>query len=85
MAEKLVDLANDPTTDLGSPEVLPKTIKVMMHQQVIYCDDSASIVNAKGRREQRWLNQERLALCIARTTARTLPNEDVAIRFINRS
>jgi len=37
MAKKLVDLANDPTSDLASPEVLPKTIKVTMHQQVIYC------------------------------------------------
>ncbi len=37
IAKKTVDLANDPTTDLGSPEVLPKTIKVTMHQQVIYC------------------------------------------------
>jgi hypothetical protein len=37
MAKKMVDLANDPSTELGSPEVLPKTIKVTMHQQVIYC------------------------------------------------
>jgi hypothetical protein len=37
LAKKAVDLANDPKTDLGSPEVLPKTIEVTLHQQVIYC------------------------------------------------
>lgn len=41
IAKKAVDLANDPDTDLGSPEVLPKTIKVTMHQQVIYCGNQA--------------------------------------------
>lgn len=37
IAKRAVDLANDPTTDLGCPDVLPKTIQVTMHQQVIYC------------------------------------------------
>jgi hypothetical protein len=37
LAQKSVDLANDPSTDLGSTKLLPKTIKVTMHQQVIYC------------------------------------------------
>jgi hypothetical protein len=43
IAKKAVDLANDPTTDLGSPEVLPKTIQVTMHQQVIYCGNQAQL------------------------------------------
>ncbi|KAE8449111.1 hypothetical protein EG329_008494 [Mollisiaceae sp. DMI_Dod_QoI] len=86
LAKKTVDLANDPTTDLGSPEVLPKTIKVTMHQQVLYCDDSGSMVNAKGRAESRWENQKLLALRIARTTTRILPDgEGVALRFINQT
>ena len=37
LAKKTVELSNDTSTDLGSPEVLPKTIKVTLHQQVIYC------------------------------------------------
>ncbi|KAF2807333.1 uncharacterized protein BDZ99DRAFT_421356 [Mytilinidion resinicola] len=86
IAKKAVDLANDPTTDLGSPEVLPKTIKVTMHQQVIYCDDSSSMVNAKGTAEKRWENQKSLALRIARTMTRILPDrEGVALRFINQT
>jgi hypothetical protein len=44
IAKKAVDLANDPTTDLGSPEVLPKTIQVTMHQQVIYCGNQAKFL-----------------------------------------
>ncbi|KAF2801990.1 uncharacterized protein BDZ99DRAFT_577208 [Mytilinidion resinicola] len=86
IAKKAVDLANDPTTDLGSPEVLPKTIKVTMHQQVIYCDDSSSMVTAKGTAEKRWENQKSLALRIARTMTRILPDrEGVALRFINQT
>ena len=37
IAKKAVDLAKDTSSDLGSEEVLPKTIQVTMHQQVIYC------------------------------------------------
>jgi hypothetical protein len=106
MAKKLVDLANDPTSDLAAPEVLPKTIKVTMHQQVIYCgktlltysnsspfysrsrnaDDSSSMTNAKGRLEERWENQKRLASRIAVTTTEILPDDEgVALRFINQS
>lgn len=40
LAQKSVDLANDPNTDLGSTKILPKTIQVTMHQQVIYCGKS---------------------------------------------
>jgi len=85
IAKKAVDLANDPTTDLGSPEVFSKTIQVTMHQQVIYCDDSSSMVNQKGRAEERWESQKGLALRIARNTTRILPDGDgVALRFINQ-
>jgi hypothetical protein len=37
IAKKTVDLSNDTSTSLGEPEVLPKTVKVNLHQQVIYC------------------------------------------------
>lgn len=40
IAQKSVDLANDPDTDLGSPELLQKTVRVSLHQQVIYCGKS---------------------------------------------
>ncbi|OAL53539.1 hypothetical protein IQ07DRAFT_667503 [Pyrenochaeta sp. DS3sAY3a] len=86
MAQKTVDLANDVTTELGNPDLLPKTIQVTMHQQVIYCDDSASMVNENGTRERRWQNQKDLAARIAQITTRILPNgKGVALRFINQT
>ncbi|KAK1828989.1 hypothetical protein QBC39DRAFT_415165 [Podospora conica] len=86
MAKKLADLANDPTTDLGAPDLLPKTIKVTMHQQIIYCDDSSSMINTKGRREERWESQNALCQRIARLTTEALPDgEGVGIRFINQT
>ncbi|EJP62289.1 Ankyrin repeat-containing protein [Beauveria bassiana ARSEF 2860] len=79
MAKKVLDLADDLTTDLGTTDVLPKIIKVTMHQHVIYCDDSRSM-----RRNTQWENQKSLALSIARTVTRILPDgEGVALRFIN--
>lgn len=43
------------------------------------------MINSKGRAENRWENQKLLALRIARTTTRILPDgEGVAFRFINR-
>jgi hypothetical protein len=41
MAKKTVELAKDTSSDLGSAGVLPKTIEVTMHQQVIYCGNQA--------------------------------------------
>jgi hypothetical protein len=37
LAKKATELKNDPTTPLGQPDLLPKVIKVTLHQQVIYC------------------------------------------------
>jgi hypothetical protein len=37
LAKKATELQNDPTTVLGQPDLLPKVIKVTLHQQVIYC------------------------------------------------
>lgn len=34
LAKKAVELKDDP---LGQPDLLPKVIKVTLHQQVIYC------------------------------------------------
>ncbi|KAI0798931.1 hypothetical protein GGR55DRAFT_684464 [Xylaria sp. FL0064] len=84
LAQKSVDLAQDATTDLGCSELMPKTMQVTMHQQVIYCGN-ASMNNAKGRREERWKNQKALALRITRITTRILPDgEGVALVFINK-
>ncbi|KAL8354818.1 hypothetical protein RB601_000537 [Gaeumannomyces tritici] len=80
MARKVADLEKDPDTDLGKPGVLAKTIKVTMHQQVFYCDDSSST-----RHENRWQTQRDLVKRIARITTRILPEgEGVALRFINQ-
>jgi len=37
VAKNIVELKKDTSTSLGSKELLPKTIKVSLHQQVIYC------------------------------------------------
>jgi hypothetical protein len=37
LAKKVTELANDKTTPLGQPDLLPKMIGVTLHQQVIYC------------------------------------------------
>ncbi|KAK7752770.1 hypothetical protein SLS62_005322 [Diatrype stigma] len=80
LAQKTADLENDPTTPLGNRELLPKTIKVSLHQQVLYCDDSSSM-----KRDGRWDSQRKLVERITRITTRILPEgEGVALRFINQ-
>ena len=37
IARNSADLEKDPDTALGESDVLPKTIKVSLHKQVIYC------------------------------------------------
>ncbi|KAJ7697272.1 hypothetical protein B0H14DRAFT_3039294 [Mycena olivaceomarginata] len=81
LAKKATELKDDPSTPLGQPDLLPKTIKVTLHQQVIYCDDSSSM-----KREGRWAAQVRLVQKIAQITTRILPEGDgVALRFINQN
>ncbi|KAJ7749277.1 ankyrin repeat-containing domain protein [Mycena maculata] len=81
LAKKATELENDPSTPLGQPDLLPKTIKVTLHQQVIYCDDSGSM-----KRDGRWDAQVRLVKKIAQITTRILPEGDgVALRFINQN
>ncbi|UKZ56976.1 hypothetical protein TrVGV298_010824 [Trichoderma virens] len=41
LAKKASDLENDPSTPLGSKELLPKTIKVNLHQQAILYDSGS--------------------------------------------
>ncbi|KAJ6452282.1 ankyrin repeat-containing domain protein [Mycena sanguinolenta] len=80
LAKKATELKDDPNTPLGQPDLLPKTIKVTLHQQIIYCDDSASM-----KRDGRWDAQVRLVKKIAQITTRILPEGDgVALRFINQ-
>ncbi|KAK4205461.1 hypothetical protein QBC40DRAFT_270994 [Triangularia verruculosa] len=80
IALKATELSNDQSTDLGSKDLLPKTVKVSLHKQVIYCDDSSSM-----HRENRWVYQKDLVLRIAKISTRILPErEGVALRFINQ-
>ncbi|KAF7361170.1 putative ankyrin repeat protein [Mycena sanguinolenta] len=80
LAKKATELKDDPNTPLGQPDLLPKTIKVTLHQQVIYCDDSSSM-----KRDGRWDAQVQLVKKIAQITTRVLPEGDgVALRFINQ-
>lgn len=46
VAKNAVELENDTSTSLGCPDVLPKTIKVSLHQQVIYCGKRLEIGNS---------------------------------------
>ncbi|KAI2466904.1 ankyrin [Annulohypoxylon bovei var. microspora] len=80
LAQKAVDLENDTSTSLGCKELLPKTIKVSLHQQVLYCDDSSSM-----RKDGRWDSQKSLIERITKITTRILPEgEGVLLRFINQ-
>ncbi|KAK7016334.1 putative ankyrin repeat protein [Favolaschia claudopus] len=80
LAKKATELKDDPSTPLGQPDLLPKTIKVTLHQQVIYCDDSSSM-----KRDGRWEAQVRMVKKITQITTRVLPEGDgVALRFINQ-
>ncbi|KAK9772376.1 hypothetical protein SCAR479_10914 [Seiridium cardinale] len=81
VAQRAADLADDPTTPICRKDLLPKTISVSLHQQVLYCDDSGSM-----KRDGRWDAQRNLANRIARITTRILPpGEGVALRFINQN
>ncbi|KAJ7031716.1 hypothetical protein C8F04DRAFT_1397042 [Mycena alexandri] len=81
LAKKVTELENDPRTPLGQPNLLHKMIKVSLHQQVIYCDDSSSM-----KRDGRWDAQVQLVKKIAQITTRILPEGDgVALRFINQN
>ncbi|KAK9413815.1 hypothetical protein SUNI508_11633 [Seiridium unicorne] len=81
VAQRTADLADDPTTPICQKDLLPKTISVSLHQQVLYCDDSGS-----RKRDGRWDAQRNLANRIARITTRILPpSEGVALRFINQN
>ncbi|KAG9219142.1 hypothetical protein CCMSSC00406_0001552 [Pleurotus cornucopiae] len=78
IAQKAVDLQAD--TDGGDNVDLPKTIKVTLHQQVIYCDDSQSM-----EKEDRWEKQKKLVERITKITTRLLPDDEgIALRFINQ-
>ncbi|KIW89829.1 uncharacterized protein Z519_09258 [Cladophialophora bantiana CBS 173.52] len=80
VAKNAVELQNDTSTTLDSPEVLPKTSKVALYQQAIYCDVSGSM-----KREDRWKSQKNLVERTAKITTRVLPKgEGVALRFINQ-
>jgi hypothetical protein len=42
MARKAAGLAKDSATPLGRKDLLPKTVSVTLHQQVIYCGERLS-------------------------------------------
>lgn len=43
LARKATELSKNPNTDLGSEALLPKTIQVSLHQQVIYYGEMLNI------------------------------------------
>ncbi|EWG41422.1 hypothetical protein FVEG_03546 [Fusarium verticillioides 7600] len=78
VAKKAANLEKE-DEPLGDKDTLPKTIKVSLHQQVIYCGNSSM------KREGRWANQKALIGRIAKITTKILPDgEGVALRFINQ-
>jgi hypothetical protein len=48
LARKTIELKNDPSTDFGSQDILPKTIKVSLYQQVIYCGERPGFPSLLG-------------------------------------
>ncbi|OTA98430.1 hypothetical protein M426DRAFT_113088 [Hypoxylon sp. CI-4A] len=84
LAEKASALAEDPSTPICCEDLLPKTVQVTMHQQVLYCDDSGSMRHPNNSGD-RWNSQNQLINRIARITTRILPEgEGVYLRYINR-
>ncbi|KAL7946317.1 hypothetical protein V8C42DRAFT_344171 [Trichoderma barbatum] len=80
LTKKVSELENDPSTVLSSKDLLPKTIKVNLHQQAILCDDSGSM-----KFEGRFDALKKLVWRITMITTRILPDNDgIAICFINQ-
>ncbi|KAF5627446.1 transcription factor [Fusarium sp. NRRL 52700] len=78
VAKKAANLEKE-DEPLGDKDILPKTVKVSLHQQH-ETDDSSSM-----KREGRWANQKALIGRIAKITTKVLPDgEGVALRFINQ-
>jgi hypothetical protein len=44
LAEKAAAMKDDPTTPICTPDLLPKTAQVTMHQQVIYCGKYSKVI-----------------------------------------
>ncbi|KAJ2987333.1 hypothetical protein NUW58_g4567 [Xylaria curta] len=80
LAGKAAALGSDPGTPICGKDLLPKTIQVTMHQQVLYCDDSSSM-----QFEDHWGSQMELIKRIARVTTWILPEgKGIYIRYINQ-
>ncbi|KAG5781373.1 hypothetical protein H9Q73_005002 [Fusarium xylarioides] len=86
VAKKAANLEKE-DEPLGDKDTLPKTIKVSLHQQVIYCGkfSQTQAIELSMKREGRWANQKALIGRIAKITTKILPDgEGVALRFINQ-
>ncbi|KAF5568295.1 transcription factor [Fusarium phyllophilum] len=86
VAKKAANLEKE-DEPLGDKDTLPKTIKVSLHQQVIYCGKfpQTQAIELSMKREGRWANQKALIGRIAKITTKILPDgEGVALRFINQ-
>ncbi|KZV95561.1 hypothetical protein EXIGLDRAFT_610465 [Exidia glandulosa HHB12029] len=80
LAMKAMELETDMTSALGSSELLPKTVKVTLYQQVIHYD--SWLMNI----DNRWAALAELVKRIAKITTRVLPEEEgVALRFANQA
>ncbi|KAF4538100.1 uncharacterized protein LTHEOB_11048 [Lasiodiplodia theobromae] len=73
--QKAVHLKNDKSTSLGGDGLLHKTIKVSLHQQVVYCDDSSSMRGSLNGESQKtlWDCQKDLVKRITQITTLILP------------
>jgi hypothetical protein len=56
MAQKAANLRKNPHTDLGNEDLLPKTVKVSMHQQVLYCGKLSQFKQCS--QFTRWINSD---------------------------
>lgn len=85
VAAKAEALKNDPKNLLNSPTQLRGLATLALYQPVIYCDDSGSMKEKDGKKqENRWRKQAELVKRMTNVTNRAVPdNKGVHVRFIN--
>ncbi|RBQ65262.1 hypothetical protein FVER14953_00245 [Fusarium verticillioides] len=89
VAEKAIELQNDPRNHLKEPEQMKGLVKLALYQPIFYCDDSgsmqANVLDADGKVVGTRMEAMRgLVQRMARIATRLVPdNSGAHIRFIN--
>ncbi|KAF5598150.1 ankyrin repeat [Fusarium pseudoanthophilum] len=89
VAEKAIELQNDPSNHLKEPEQMKGLVKLALYQPIFYCDDSgsmqANVLDADGKVVSTRMEAMRgLVQRMARIATRLVPdNSGAHLRFIN--